>query len=215
MFWSNFDFSIREEAQAEILGESLDTTHAENGAVAVNIKTEEQAISGLKDKDGSAMKLDGLSAPGLLNSTNTWTYSAWTGLTGPQIVDEVKSALATQRTNKRTGRQILFVPGNYEDLLSSDYVAGYPKTLQMRLEELRYANQPLGIQVADSLPDSRVVLMDMTRNTGQVVIGQGPVPISWLSPGGWRRYWMVVACMITMITADANGDYGVIVGNVG
>lgn len=215
VFWSNFDFSIREEAQAERLGESIDTTHAEEAAVNVNTRAEDQAVKGLTDKDGSPMKLDGLSAPGLLNSTTTWAYSDWTGLTGVQIKDEVSSALATQRTNRRTGKQILFVPANYESKLGDDYGSAYPKTIQARLEELRHGNQNLSVQVADSLPDHRVILMDMTRNTGQVVIGQGPVPINWLSPGGWRRYWMVVACMITMITADSNGNYGVVVGNLG
>jgi hypothetical protein len=215
VFWANFDFSIREEAQAERLGDSLDTTHVENATVNVNIKTEAQAISGLTDKDGSAMKLDGLSAPGLLNSTTTWTYSDWTGLTGAQLVDEVISALALQDDNLRTGAQTLFVPTNYQPVLLKQYAAGYPKTILQALKELEYNNRPLNVQVARSLPAHRAILMDMTRNTGQVVVGQGPVPISWLSPGGWRRYWMVVACMITMITADSNGEYGVIVGNVG
>lgn len=213
-FWANFDYSVREEAHAARLGEGLDTTHIENATVNVNSRSEEQAIYGLVDKDGSAMKIDGLAAPGILSSTNVFDYATWTGLTGVQIVDIVNGALEKQRVAKRRGPQTLFLPGNYSFTVNKQFTAGYEKTILSALRELEYANRKLDVQIAESLPDNRVALMEMTRNTGQVVIGQQPTPISWLPSPGWRRYHMVVACMITMIVPDADGNYGVVVGDL-
>jgi len=212
--WDHFDWTIREEAAAERLGDPLDTSHAENANENINLLIEDQTINGLTDKDGSPMTIDGLAAPGLLSSTHTTTYSTWTGLTGKQIVDVVRGMLNTQRLHRKTGPQSLYLPGNFQSVTMDQYAAGYPKTILAALKELEYNNLPLNIKVAEGLPDGVVVMIEMSRKTVQVAVGQGPVPISWTVPPGWRRYNMIVAAMVTMVFPDYDGNYGVVVGSI-
>lgn len=212
--WDHFDFDIREEAHAQRLGENLDTSHEENAIINVNTAIEEQTIFGLTDKDGSVMKIDGLSAPGLLSAGTVATYSTWTGLTGAQILTIVRGMLDTQRTKKKYGAQTFYYPGNYQSKLMDEFTTGYPKSILQRLQELEFNNQPVKFKVAESLPDDSTILLEMSRNTAQVALGQQAVPISWTTPPGWRRYSMIVAAMVTMVFADYDGNYGVVVGGL-
>lgn len=212
--WDAFDMNTRELLHLRRMGFDADTSGAENATENVNIKTDEIALYGLTDMDGSPMSIDGMTAPGLLASTNVYDYSTWTGLTGTQIIDVVNYGLNNLRLARKVDPAVLILPGNYSSLLNNQFAANYPKTIGQALRELEFAGQKLQVEIAESLPDDKTIILGKNRNNAQMVIGQMPVAASWRSPSGWRRYWMVVACAVFMGTPDADGKYGYVVGSL-
>lgn len=213
--WANFSFDIRELAIGQRMGSPLDVSHSEWATYLVLEAVEDQIVNGLTDEQGNVITIDGMSAPGLLGSTNTWTYATWTGLTGPQILAEVQSAISDLRVTHPNMPLTLFVPTNYSDILGADYTANYPKSVIARLQELGpYGGRNLRVVLADTLPDNRVVLIAMDRRAVDLVVGQQPVPLSWKDGPGFNTYWVVLSQMVFRMFASRDGVYPVVVGNI-
>lgn len=211
--WSNFSFDIRSVAIADRMGAPLDTTHTTEATYRVNEAIEDQAWNGLTDDQGNVMTIDGMSAPGILSSTTTFDYADWTTLTGAQIIDVVLGAIELLRIT-HPGPYSLRIPGNYSKTLNKQYTTTYPGTVRQALEQLGpYGGKTLQISLDDTAPDHRVVLIQMDPMAVDVVIGQQPVPVSWTDGPKWNTYWVVLSCVIFRMFADANGLYGVAVGN--
>jgi len=213
--WDVFDYTIFEEGAAERVGLPLDTTHIENSVNNVEISIEEQAIYGLMDEDGNPMKIAGLSAPGILNSTTVFTYPAWDTLTGKEIHEVVKEAVETQRLKGKRGPWNLYMPANYTVTLNRKYSDAYDSpTIFDSLATLGpYGGEKIKPQILDALPDGQVVLVQMDKNSATVYLGTDPYPISWLVPPGFRRNHVIIACTVTAIHIDHEGNYGVVVGS--
>lgn len=213
--WSNFSFDARELAIGQRVGTPLETSHIAE-ATYLNIEAwEDQIINGLTDEQGSTMTIDGLSAPGILSSATTFDYSTWTGLSGAAIVDEVLGAIELLRLT-HPGPYTLFVPGNYSIALNKKYSTAFDSgTVRMALEELGpYRGRTLKVVLADTLPDNRVLLVQMDKRAVDLVVGQQNVPLSWKDNSGFNTYWVVLSCVIFRMFADYNGKYGVAVGNL-
>lgn len=213
--WANFSFDARTLAVGQRMGTPLDVTHTTEATYRVNEAIEDQALNGLTDENGATMTIDGMTAPGLLSSTTTFDYATWTGLTGAQIEDIVADAIQLLRIT-HPGPYTLYYPGNYDKKLNSRYSTTYDAgSIRMVLEQLGpYGGRTLQVKLSDSLPDNRVVLMQMDKQAVDVVVGQQPVPVSWKDGPGWNTFWVVLSCVIFRMFANANGDYGVAVGDL-
>lgn len=213
--WANFSFNAREIAVGERMGTPLDVSHVEEATYLVNEANEDQAINGLTDEQGQTMTIDGLSAPGILSSTNTFSYPTWTGLTGAQIEAEVMGAIQSLRTT-HPGPFTVYYPGNYDSKMNSKYTTTYQSgTIRQELTNLGpYGGRNIEVKLSDTLPDDRVVVMQMDSEAVDVVIGQQPLPISWQDGPKWNTFWVVLDCVIFRMFANKNGDYGVAVGNL-
>lgn len=214
--WTNFSFEVRELALAKRLGSPLDTSHIEQAAYLNNEAVEDQAINGATDEQGNTLTIDGLTAPGLLSSATTFSYATWTGLTGAAIVDSVLGAIEAMRLTYPGLPLHLFVPGNYSKILNTKYTTAYDTgTIRMALEELGpYGGRPLSVSVNDTLPNNRVILAVMDKSVMDVVVGQTNVPVSWKDGPGFNTYWVILSCMIFRMFPNADGLYGVNVGNL-
>ncbi len=212
--WANFSFDIRELAIGQRMGTPLDVSHSEWATYMVLEAVEDQLINGLTDEQGNTLTIDGMTAPGILGSTNTWSYSTWTGLTGAQILAEIQTAITDLRLTHPNMPLTLFIPTNYSDVITGDYTAGYPKSVLARIQELGpYGGRNLKVVLADTLPDNRVVLMAMDKRAVDLVVGQQPTPLSWKDGPGFNTFWVILGMMIFRMFADRNGVYPVIVGN--
>lgn len=213
--WANFSFNARELAIGERMGTPLDTSHVEEATYLVNEANEDQAINGLTDEQGNSMTIDGLSAPGLLSSTNTFSYSTWTGLTGAQIEAEVMGAIQSLRQT-HPGPFTVYYPGNYDSKMNSKYTTTYQSgTIRQELENLGpYGGRNIEVKLSDTLPDDRVLVVQMDSEAVDMVIGQQPLPVSWQDGPKWNTFWVVLDCVIFRMFANKNGDYGVAVGDL-
>lgn len=211
--WANFSFDIRELAIGQRVGTPLDVSHSEWATYLVLEANEDQAINGLTDEQGNTMTIDGMSAPGILQSTATWTYATWTGLTGNQILGEIQDAIEALRVTHPGMPFTLFVPSNYSKIITGDYGTAYPKTVLARLQDLGpWGGRNLKVVIVDTLPNDRAVIMAMDRRAVDLIVGQQPVPVSWKDGPGWNTFWVVLDCMIFRMFANKNGEYGVSVG---
>lgn len=214
--WSNFSFNIREIEMGRRVGTPLDVSHISQATYLTNEAVEDQAWNGLTDEQGSVMTIDDLSAPGILSADSaTWSYADWNTLTGAQIVDLVRGAIELLRIT-HPGPYDLRVPGNYSLALTKQYSTTYAAgTVRYNLEQLGpYGGRNLRVKLDDSAPDHRAVLIQMDPESVDVVVGQQPVPVSWKDGPGWNTYWVVLACVIFRMFTNANGEYGVAVGNL-
>lgn len=213
--WANFSFNARELAVGERMGTPLDTSHVEEATYLVNEANEDQAINGLTDEQGNTMTIDGMTAPGILQSTNTFDYADWNTLTGAQIEAIVMAGIQSLRQT-HPGPYTVYYPGNYDSKMNSKYTTTYQSgTIRQELEKLGpYGGRNVEVKLSDTLPDHRVAIIQMDSESVDVIIGQQPLPISWQDGPKWNTFWVVMDCVIFRMFANKNGDYGVSVGNL-
>lgn len=213
--WADFSFDARTLAIGSRMGTPLDVSHTEQATYLVNQAAEDQAWHGLTDEQGSIMTIDGMSAPGLLDTTTIFDYSSWNGLTGAQIYDIVADAIQQLRIT-HPGPYTLYYPGNFDKKMNSPYTTAYPSgTIRAELEKFGpYGGRNLQVRLSDTLDDNRVVLIQMDSDSVDLVVGQYPVPLSWQDGPKWNTYWVVLSCVIFRMFPNANGLYGVAAGDL-
>lgn len=211
--WDDFSFQIRELMASERVGSPLETTHVEMATRRVNEAIEDQAWNGA----GIAVK--GNTAPGVLthSNVNTETYTsnrAWDNAshTGENILTDVLNMIDAAQADLYYGPYNLYIPTTYGSKLNQDFKANGSLTIRQRLEELVVGGRNLRIRVADQLPANRTVLMQMTSDVVDVIVGQTPTTISWEDGPGWERSFVVLACMIVRVKADYNDRSGIVLG---
>lgn len=212
--WEPFDLDARSVGAAGRKGMDLETTHVAEATRAINSSIEEQGIFGLLDRDGSAMKMAGLSAPGLLSTTSLTTHTDWTTLTGPDISSHVMSMILTLTATFRNGPYALLYPRNYMGILQEPYNATNPvDTIAQHLMKLGpFEGKALELAMIDSLPDGDVAVVELSKNTADFIEGEQPTAISWVTPPMTQSY-CVVACGVFRFFVDGNGTYGVVVSH--
>lgn len=213
--WDDCSFEIREMMAAARVGQPLDTTHIEQATRNVNEKVEDIAING-------SITVDGNATPGLLDTTNTQAYGsneAWTaaGHSGQDILQDVLNMVDVLKADKFYGPYNLYYPTTYETKLMQNWSDGtntFPITIKQRLEQLEFGGRNLRCRVADYLPTDRTLLIQMTNNVLDVIVGQAPTTVSWTDGPGWERYFVVLACIVPRIKSDANSNFGICAGNL-
>lgn len=209
-----FSLNIRTIRAAERAGAPLDTSMVSQATRRVNEAIEDAMIN------GAGLNVAGNSAPGLLNAPNANTYAytgneAWdvAGHTGEEILTDVLGMIDELQADHKYGPYNLYIPTTYGNKLNEDFKANSDKTIRQRLEELDAGGRPLRIRVADQLPANRTVLMQMTNDVADMVVGQQPVPVSWTDGPGWERMFVILAFMIPRVKDDYEGQSGICLGN--
>lgn len=207
--WDDFSFGIRTLLEAERVGAPLDTTLVEQATRRVNEAFEDQAFN------GAGIQINGLTAPGALtNPVNTSNFTgseAWdnAGHTGEEIVSDILAMQDVSVADNYYGPWNVYIPRGYGSKMAQDYKAASDSTILQRALEIPGIN---AIKVADYLPANTVLMVQMTSNVVDVVLGQTPTQVSWTDGPGWNRFWCVLGCLIVRWKADSNGGVGYVVG---
>lgn len=211
----DFDLNIRLLAASRRAGAALDTTGIENAVLNENEAFEDQAINGANIQSG------GYTAPGLLNApnVNSQAYSggeAWTatGHTGEVIQGDLFNMIGKLQTKKRFGPYTLFVPTTYGLKLQNDFKANSDLTIQQRLEENQFGGRGIKVVTADFLPTDQTILVNMSKDVLDVVMGQAPTSVSWQSGDGWQYNFAILGCIILRVKDDYDGNSGICKGNL-
>lgn len=210
--FDDFSFNVRELAAAERTGQPLDTSHAEQATRNVNLAFEDAMING-------GPTIDGNTSPGLLSSTNTYTYTgseAWdvAGHTGEEIVTDVLAMIDALQADKFYGPYRLYIPTTYGSKLNQDFKSATSGTIRERLEAIDVGNgQRLVIKVADLLPADRAIMLQTTSEVVDIILGQQPVPVTWTDGPEWEHFFVVLGCLVPRVKSNTEGNYGIVVGN--
>lgn len=211
----DFYLNLRSLEASRSRGSSLDTTQVERCTRNVSEKLEDILFNGL-----SGYTVGGATVRGYTDFPGRSTYTiptAWNSLTdtstqsiGEQIQDDVLSKIDKAKSAKYFGPYVLYVPQNYETTLMKDY----KKEVSISTaEKLRQMESISDVKVVDQLSDNNVVLVQMTRDVVDLVMGQEPTTVQWDTEGGFRLNFKVMSIMVPRLKQDFEGNCGIVHGS--
>jgi hypothetical protein len=217
-----FQLDIRTLKMSERVGMPLDVTEAGSCTRSVNEGIEDATINGATTLDGQALQDAGYTAPGILNATNanttTLTLAAWTQATanGGTVFADVEKMIGILQTDLKFGPYVLVVGTAIGNVLDADYtITGQTATAGATIRERLLKISTLSdVVIADMMPATKAVLIQMTPDVIQMVNGQYPTVIPWTSLDGFAFFNLVMAIMVPWVKSDANGNSGIVVGTL-
>jgi hypothetical protein len=214
---SGFDLDIRTLRMSQRVGLPLDVSNVKSGTRAVNEALEDAFINGATTLDGQDLQVAGYKAPGIVNAphaaTQALTAAAWDATpVAATILAEVMSMVAKLVANKKYGPYCLYVPTTVGAYLDNDYTTAAPQnTIRERLAKISGIQ---AIRTADMLPITKCVLVQMTSDVLDVVVGQPPTVIPWTSLNGMTFHSLIMAIMVPRVKWDYDSKSGICVGTI-
>lgn len=206
--WDEFQFNLRLILASRRSGVPIDTSVAADVTLRINELIEYTGWHGL------SWNVDGVPVYGIRNHPQAITtpISDWADptTTGEDIIAEVQAMAGEAISVKRRGPFNLYIPTLVNNRFSGDYKSNSDKSILTRLQELQYGGRPLNIRSADQLGAGEVSLVEMRKNTGDVIVGQEPTMVSWEAGNGMERYFMILACIILRLKTDIDGVIGIV-----
>lgn len=203
----DFSIGIRTLKMSQRVGLPLDTSLVEDATRRVNESIEDAVIN------GAGMNVGGYTAYGLLNAPNANTFTlnpSWATATGAEIFGDVEDMIALAQADKKFGPYHLYVGTTYGNKLDADYsTAKGDNTIKERLLKIESLR---AVRTADQMPANTAVLVQMTSDVVELIDGQRPTVIPWVSVDGFTLYWMVMAIMVPRIRSDYDGQSGIVIG---
>lgn len=211
-----FEIDIRTLKTSQRNGTPLDTAIVKQCVRSVNEAVEDATINGATTLDGQALQDSGYTAPGLLNhpnvNTQALTIAAWTTApVGSTVFTEVMAMIAKLQGDKKFGPYRMYVGTTIGNTMDNDFNSNTsnPITIRQRLLQIESLQ---AVRVADLLPATKVILMQMTSDVCDIVMGQAPTVIPWTSLDGFTIHNLVMSIMVPRVRADADGNSGICVG---
>ena len=139
--------------------------------------------------------------------------TSWATDTGANIITDVINMRQALINDRRYGPYGLYISTNIDSNLENDYNATYPsKTIRQRILDMGGVDQQGRIEfvhTADKLTASNAVLVDLTPDTVEMVVGFEPRTIEWQEQGGMVTIYKVMAILVPRIRADQDGRSGI------
>jgi uncharacterized linocin/CFP29 family protein len=202
----DFELNIRHLEASRTRGQTIDTMQAEQSARVVSEKIESILFA------GSSLAVLGSSIPGLLTEANRLTGSVtanWdSAATGENMVTDVIAMISALSAdgNNMYGPYGLFVPIAAYNRMADDYKAASDKTIMQRLMEI--AGLEFILPSSDVTAGS-VVMVQLTKDVVDEVIGMQPTLVQWESMGGFKVNFKVMAIMLPRVKSTKSGQSGI------
>jgi len=200
-----FQMNIRQLATTRRMGTPLDVTQAELCGRIVSEKIESMLFLG-STVIGSNLPIYGYTThPSRITGSVTAT---WTTATGPQIVTDTLAMIQDLKTYNMYGPYIMYVPSVVFTHMGNDYVTTAALARSI-LERVLAIPGILAIRESKDLASSNILLVQMTNDVVDEVVGMEPTTVQWDSPGGMIVNFKVMAIMIPRVKADYVGQSGI------
>ena len=200
----DFSINIRTLLASRTTGQSLDVTQAAMASRLVSERIENILFNGATVGGTNGTIYGYLTAP----DRNTGAVTAtWATATGEQIVTDVIRMIDAAVADNMYGPYMLYVPVSIYTKMGNDFKANSDKTIIQRVKEIP--------GIIDVRPSSRfiapnVVLVQMTTDVVDMVVGQQPTAIMWDSNGGMTTNFKVMSIMVPRIKSDMQGQSGIV-----
>lgn len=203
----DFMLNARTLAASRNLGESLDTSMAAESALQVTEEIEDMVINGVSNFKFAGSQIYGYATHPNRNQLSL--ASAWTssGFTGEEILADVQAMIALAHGDRMFGPYMLYVPTAYGLEIDNDYKANGDKTVRERILQLQGID---GIRTADKMTADNVLLVQMTSNVVDLVVGQQPAMVEWEEMGGLQMFFKVMAIMVPRIKVTQSNQSGIV-----
>ena len=214
---NSFSYGVRQLAQARRIGMPIDTRSAEQKVRSINEAIEDAAVNGPTTRDGQALVVNGNSSYGLLTAPNAntqvLTAAAWTTApVGTTVMSEINSMKTKLINDFKRGPYTLFVPPAVDQALDLDFKANGNDSIRVRISQMSAGGRPLRIVLLDTLPATKVVLAQMTKDVMDLIDGIRPTIIPYTSATGLTFRNIVMAIMVPRFRTDYSGNSGIVIG---
>lgn len=213
------NMDIRALRMSQRVGLPLDTSLIGAQTRGVNEAIEDAIINGPTTLDGQALTDAGYTAYGLLNepnvNTKVLTSAAWsTAPVGATVFTELEAMKLQLQGDKKFGPYTLYVGTTVGNALDADYDVTSPSRGLTIRERLLKIEGLTAIRTADFMPATKVVLVQMTDDVVDMIVGQYPTVIPWTSLDGFTIHNLIMAIMIPRVRSDYDGNSGIVVGTL-
>ena len=207
-----FKLNIRELSMNITQGQPLDVSHAREATISVSEYAENVLFNG-----ASAYTFGGGTIRGYTDypDRNLVTMgTSWATDSGANIIADVINMRQALINDRRYGPYGLYVSTNIDSNLENDYSSTYPsKTIRQRILDIGGADSSQGriefVHTADKLTASNAVMVDLTADTIEMVVGFEPRTIEWQENGGMVTIYKVMAILVPRIRSDQDGRCGI------
>lgn len=205
----DFQINIRALEASRRLGETLDTTQAALSGRRVSERIEDILFN------GASITVSGDNIEGYTNATNRNTgalagdWSDTVAVTGEQIIQDILAMIQVELNDNMFGPYVMYVPLDYYNRMSDDYKTNSDRTI---LERALAIPQISAIKPSQNLPtgaSGEVVLVQMTRDVVDMVVGMEPMTVQWDTHGGMQTNFKVMSIMIPRVKSDQTGQSGI------
>ena len=202
----NFQFNIRALEASRLLGNALDTSSVIEATLQVVESLESQLFNGV------SITFGGGTIYGYTNHPQRNTVSlhqVWDHVnqTGELIVADVLSLIAAAHVDRMFGPYVIYVPTDYWIPLVDDFKADGDRTTLERILAIPNID---AVRVSDKLADDNIVMVQMTKNVVDMVVGFQPRLLEWSGEGGLQAFFKVMAIMVPRVKATQTGQSGVV-----
>lgn len=208
---SDFSMSARELATSRNTGTPLDSTMAEQAGRRVAEMAEKLLLG-----TGPGYQYGGYNLYGYTNfpgrMTKVMTAPTSGGWVPKTTIEEVLAMRLQSQLEFHYGPWMLYNGPKWDAYLDDDYSdAKGDNTLRERLKQID------GIQDVRTLDflvnsDYQMLLVQMTSDVVQEVIGMDITTIQWETHGGLAFNFKVMAIMVPRLRSDSNGNTGIVHG---
>jgi len=202
----DFHINIRALETSRRFGQPLDTTMAGLATRKVAEKIESILFNGVSVASTNGTIYGYLNAPNA--NTGSLTTGGWDAVaaTGTLIVQDVLAMMAALQADHMYGPYGIYVPLSYWSKLSDDYKANSDRTT---LERIMAIPGISFIKVSENLTPDVAIMVQLTSDVVQMVVGMQPTLIEWESHGGMVSNFKVMAIMVPRFRNDYLNQSGI------
>lgn len=191
-------------------GNGIDTTMVTQATRKVAEKIESIVLDGLPNLTFGSYSVTGYTNDGNRN-TKSFSNGNWdaSGTASTDIVNDVIAMKQESINDRHYGPWVLYIPTAYESVLDEDYSTSTSTVTTVR-ERIMQIGGIESIKVNDFLSANNVLLVELSRETVDMVVGFEPRVLQWDTDGMLRHNFKVMAIMIPRIKADSDGRSGIV-----
>lgn len=203
----DFRINLRTLEASRRLGQPLDTTQAADAARRVSEKLEKGLFQ------GPGITVSGNTAYGYTNFPQRNTvakvgdWAATVTVAGTDIVSDVIKMIAAAQGDYYFGPYHLYVSQDWWNRLQDDYKTYSDVTILQRIEAL---NEIKGVKTSGQLPLQTAILVQMTNDVVDLIIGQEPTNVVWGSEGGFIVHMKVFSIIIPRLKFHQDARSGIV-----
>lgn len=209
---SDWDINARElQASRMPGGPPLDTVMAESAGRRVAEQNEDMLFNGYSALSFGGGTIYGYTTHPSRNGTTSFTSGAWstfgTTATGDSIRTDVLAAIAVLNADRFYGPFVMYIPTALESILDNDYrAAGDNRTIRERLLAIQSISD---IRSTDQLAADNIVIVSLTSDVIDLVVGLNTTNVEWDSHGGFQLHFKVMNVIVPRVKADYSGRSGI------
>jgi len=208
--YKGFNIDVRSLNASRKLGQGLDVTQAEQASFKVADKIENVLFNGASTYKFAQGTIYGYCDFPKTNTVEIDTHWDDSGATGETIVAKVLEMIQASVDDNHFGPWGLYVPQGYAAVLGDDYKAYSSTTIGQRIADIENVEFA---KVAPKLAADNVLLVELSKNTVEIVIGLDVTNIPWEGPGGFTLHHKIVAIMVPRLKADQEGRCGIVLAS--